>query len=135
MRPVDYLTAFLAGALIYSLFFGKAEAQEVLIHGPSYHFNEGHNNNTYGLGYQYKNFLGGVYYNSERETSIYAGYRIGLTDNLGVVLGAVTGYDRCGVCPAAVLTYRIPIAKTLNLHLNAAPISGGFINLTVGVRH
>ena len=113
----------------------STHAQELLIHGPSLHFNEGHNNGTYGIGYQYKDFLGGVYYNSEWETSVYAGYRLGLVGELGLVVGVVTGYQRCTVCPAALLSYRIPINKTFSIHLNAAPIDGGFVNLTVGVRH
>ena len=134
VRPIDYLAAGLAGAFAASL-LNHAQAQELLIHGPSLHFNEGHNNQTYGVGYQYKDFLGGIYYNSERETSVYGGYRIGLTDNWGVIVGLVTGYERCSVCPAALLTYRIPVSKSINLHFNAAPIDGGFVNLTVGVRH
>ena len=135
MRPIDYLAVGLAGALAASMLFGKARADEFLLHGPSVHFQSGHNDATFGVGYQYKDFLGGVYYNSERETSVYGGYRIGLTDNWGVIVGAVTGYERCSVCPAALLTYRIPVSKSINLHFNAAPIDGGFVNLTVGVRH
>lgn len=135
MRPVDYLAAALAGALAASLLLSEARADEFLIHGPSLHFNQGHNNHTYGLGYQHQNWLGGIYYNSERETSVYAGYRLGLVGELGLVVGVVTGYQRCTVCPAALLSYRIPINKTFSIHLNAAPIDGGFVNLTVGVRH
>ena len=121
--------------LVVLLLSLNTHAQELLIHGPSLHFNSGHNNQTYGIGYQYQNFLGGVYYNSERETSVYAGYRLGLVGELGLVVGVVTGYQRCTVCPAALLSYRIPINKTFSIHLNAAPIDGGFVNLTVGVRH
>ena len=98
--------------LVVLLFSLNTHAQELLIHGPSVHFNEGHNNGTYGVGYQYKDFLGGVYYNSEWETSVYAGYRLGLVGELGLVLGVVTGYERCTVCPAALLSYRIPLNKT-----------------------
>ena len=120
--------------LLLSLLSLNAHAQELLIHGPSLHFNSGHNNQTYGVGYEYKGWLGGIYHNSIRETSVYGGYRIGLTDNLGVILGLVTGYQQCVICPAALLTYRVPLSKTFNLHFNAAPVDGGFVNVTLGIR-
>ena len=133
MRPLDYFIAFLLGALLGTL-VTKARADEVLIHGPSYHFQGGHNNQNYGLGYRSGNWLAGGYYNSEYEPSVYGGYRLPLTESFGVIVGLVTGYQACVVCPAALLTYRIDVSKGMAMYLNAVPVSGGLINLTVGVR-
>ena len=135
MRPLNYFIAFLAGAACAPLLFGKARADEFLIHGPSYHFHSGHNNQNYGLGYRSGRWLVGGYYNSEYEPSVYVGHRLPLTDRFGLIVGLVTGYQACVVCPATLLTYRIPVDKSVSVHLNAAPVSGGFINLTIGVRH
>ena len=130
-RLASWLTVglFLGGFAVYS------QAQEILLHGPSYHFDKQFNNGTYGLGYEYKNFIGGGFYNSERNHSIYGGYRVPLVENLGVIVGVVTNYSRCDVCPAALLTYRVPVTKVFNLHISAAPTEGGFVNLSLGFKY
>ena len=135
MRPIDYAVAALTGALCASLLLGKARADEILIHGPSYHFTSGHNNQNWGLGYRSGNWIAGGYYNSEYEPSVYGGRRLPITQDFGVILGLVAGYQACVVCPAALLTYRIPVDKSVSVHINAQPLGGGLINLTVGVRH
>ena len=128
-----YVIAFLLGAFLASC-FTQSEADELLVHGPSYHFQGGHNNQNYGLGYRSGNWIGGGYYNSEYKASVYGGYRVPLTERFGVILGLVTGYEACSPCPAALLTYRIPVTKGVSVHLNAQPLGGGLINLTLGVR-
>ena len=134
MRFIDYVTAFILGAVCFYLLAGKARADELLVHGPSVHFQGGHNNQNWGLGYRSGDWIAGGYYNSEYEPSVYVGRRLPITEDFGVILGLVAGYEACVVCPAALLTYRIPVDKSVSVHINAQPLGGGLINLTIGIR-
>jgi len=52
-----------------------------------------------------ENVVGGVYYNSLDKLSIVGGYKIQLSDDLTLDVGAVTGYDY-DVVPMARLRYK-----------------------------
>ena len=52
-----------------------------------------------------ENVIGGVYYNSLDKLSIVGGYKIQLSDDLTLDVGAVTGYDY-DVVPMARLRYK-----------------------------
>ena len=124
------LIAFFCGAMLASC---QTQANELILHGPSYHFErKGYNEENYGLGYRFENVTVGFYQNSIDHTSVYLGYRLGLYKRLSVVLGAVTGYETLPVMPAAVLTYSQPILKGLNLHVNLIPFKEGLINVALG---
>lgn len=55
--------------------------------------------------YNNDNFIAGVYYNSERTASSYLGYRFE-NNNLGLEVGAVTGYSHETVIPYVRGTYK-----------------------------
>ena len=58
--------------------------------------------------YQNEQFITGIYYNSESKTSIYGGYVIEPTQNVGVELVIVTGYEKMGVfAPHVRVTYDV----------------------------
>lgn len=128
-----YLLAFLAGVLLASC---NARGAELIVHGPSHHFdNTDYNSATYGLGYRFdNNVVVGSYKNSIDRQSVYGGYLLQANRYVGLLVGAVTGYEQHTVWPAAVLVLTAPISKSFNLHLNLAPVNGGFINLSVGVK-
>ena len=112
-----------------------AQAGELLLHGPSYHFGPTeYNNANYGLGYAFdNNFVLGAYENSINKTSVYAGYCFTVTQRISVLAGAVSGYE-IPVAPAVVLSYRVPITERLGLRINLVPFGSGVINLALGVR-
>ena len=79
---------------------------------------------------EHDGYIAGAYYNSERETSLYAGYRFE-HNSLGLELGAVGGYNNLGpVIPYVRFTYDI----NDNVVLFTSP-AGERINnsLTVGI--
>jgi hypothetical protein len=50
--------------------------------------------------------IAGAYYNSEERVSFYGGYRFEPVDNIGIELGAVSGYPALGgVVPYGRVTY------------------------------
>ena len=142
---IDLFTALAAGALLYVGPAPEAEPAELILHGPSYHFDSeaGYNNQNFGLGYAFdNNVVVGTYENSlsrtaqnpERRTSVYAGYLLRLTDHVGIMAGAVTGYEKMPVQPAALLVLTTPIIGHWRVHFNVAPVKGGVINLSLGYR-
>jgi len=134
---IDLVTAFVAGAFLWTLLFPQAQAAEIIFHGPSYHFDEerGYNNANFGLGYAFDNrAVVGTYYNSEYRASVYAGYLIELSAHVGVLIGAATGYEQQVVSPAVLLTFTVPLENRWRLHVNVAPAKDGLINLALGRR-
>lgn len=123
--------------LILALLCLPAQADEIIIHGPSYHFDRdaGYNDSNYGLGYAWKNGLvAGTFYNSESHQTVYGAYRFNLYGNLGLWAGAATGYERAAVIPLIAVTYRVPITKDWALHLNFIPYSQGVLNLAASFK-
>lgn len=53
-------------------------------------------------------YVTGVYYNSVRQTSVYAGRVFAVTDYLDIVVGVVTGYDRPGSKTGALVPLVVP---------------------------
>jgi hypothetical protein len=51
------------------------------------------------IGINYNNFMAGVYYNSEFDFSIYAGYEFYIGEDTNLELGLVTGYKVNDVVP------------------------------------
>lgn len=98
-------------ALVLALNLSLAQAQTfVQINGVSLHDRSGFNGFNYGAGLEQGitervSVAGGWYYNSEYRGSTYAygRYAFYLKDqwNIGVALGAVTGYQRAAVVPMA----------------------------------
>jgi len=142
---IDLVTALGASALLWAMLSPKAEAAELILHGPSYHFDSqaGYNNQNFGLGYAFdNNVVVGAYENSlsrttqnpGRRTSVYAGYLLRLTDHVGIMAGAVTGYEKMPVQPALLLILTAPITRQWHVHFNVAPVKGGVINLSLGYR-
>ena len=94
-----------------SLYVKVAGAQAyVQINGVSAHDRPGYNGLNYGAGIEQTvtrdwNVAGGWYYNSERRGSSYAYGRDSIYKqdswDLGIGVGAVTGYRRAGVVPMA----------------------------------
>ena len=109
-------------------------ADELILHGPSYHFDRSSdfNNDNYGMGYAFDNgFVAGAYHNSIDRTTIYAGYVVRLHARVGIILGVATGYE-IPVAPAAVLNFNMPLDKQWSLHLNILPVKSGVANLAIG---
>ena len=74
------------------------------------HFGQGHermNDNNPGLYVMADNLTAGIYYNSERATSVYAGYTWATADGrFALTVGGVTGYRQARVMPLVVPSYR-----------------------------
>ena len=99
--------------LIICLLFMSITAQAetyVQINGVSAHDRPGYNGFNYGAGVEHTvtkewNVAGGWYYNSERRGSsyVYGRYAVYKQDrwDIGVAVGAVTGYRRSAVVPMA----------------------------------
>lgn len=69
------------------------------------------------VGVQYENFIAGAFLNSEKNKSVYGGFRSEFGD-FGIEYGVVTGYDKLGaVMPMIRGTYDI----NDNLRVFAAP--------------
>lgn len=99
--------------LVFST-FAQAQETKVGLHLFSHHFGDGgkrgywwepnyeFNNNNYGVYAVRDGWTGGVFYNSERRTSIYAGYTWETEQwnrlSAAVTVGAITGY-RPGMRP------------------------------------
>jgi hypothetical protein len=94
-----------------SLYVKVAGAQSyVQINGVSVHDRPGYNGLNYGAGIEHAvakdwTLSGGWYYNSERRGSSYAYGRYTLYErdswDIGIAVGAVTGYQRAAVIPMA----------------------------------
>ena len=111
-----------------------APADELILHGPSHHFDRSSdfNNDNYGVGYAFDNgFVAGTYHNSIDNQTVYAGYVVRLHARVGIILGVATGYG-IPVAPAAVLNLNMPLDKRWSLHLNILPIKQGVANLALG---
>jgi hypothetical protein len=51
------------------------------------------------VGLNYNDFIAGVYYNSQDELSLYAGYEFDISKDTTIEIGAVSGYDYGTVAP------------------------------------
>lgn len=68
-------------------------------------FEEKYNSVHPHIRYQDERIISGVYYNSEREISMYIGQRLEHKD-FGIEYGVVTGYSEAGVVPYLRGTYQ-----------------------------
>lgn len=91
---VVVLAIFLSGCYCKS---AKADTK-FGVHMGSIHFAGDYNNFNPGVYVNHDGWTGGVYYNSERRVSAYAGYTFA-TGPLDWTLGAITGYERARVLP------------------------------------
>ena len=86
-----------------------------------YYKKNGFNNNNLGIAYQLDSgYSAGVYYNSVRRTSFYAGKSWMFNDYLGVYTGAATGYKR-SVTPFVSGLINIPVTEKYSVLINVIP--------------
>ena len=79
---------------------------------PRYEYNQIHPH----VRLEHDNFISGIYYNSERNVSIYGGYRIE-KEKLGYEFGLVSGYEQSDIIPFFRTTYNV----SDNINIFAAP--------------
>jgi hypothetical protein len=98
-------------ALVSALYLSLSQAETyVQVNGASLHDQSGYNGFNYGAGLEQEvhgpwSVAAGWYYNSEYRGSTYAYGRYSVYNkdswNLGIAVGAVTGYQRASVVPMA----------------------------------
>ena len=131
---VDRVILLLAVIAFTVSYCTPTPADELILHGPSYHFDRSSNfnNDNYGIGYVLDNgVVAGTFRNSLDNQTLYAGYLWRFHPRVGLIVGAATGYEY-PIVPAAILNFNAPISKQLSLHLNILPIKQGVANLAIG---
>lgn len=99
--------------------FGPANADEVTVHLGSKHFSVvDYNFNEFnpGAGININNFIGGIYYNSIKNVSVYGGYAFE-HGPIGIDVGLVTGYG------IPVLPMASPYVKLGAVKLSLLPVA------------
>lgn len=86
------------------------------------------NNANVGVYFRRDNVVVGTYYNSIRKESFYAGYVQPITDNVDIIVGAVSGYNGPGYRAKPVMPMLIPSA-----HWDITSKFGIRANLAIGV--
>lgn len=116
------------------------------VHVASVHTRAGYNNTNPGIGLRWADADGdgpvvGVYHNSERGVSVYAGYAWNWTIagalSVQVTAGAVTGYKRAPVVPMIMPSLAYALDKKSAVRLSAVPPVGkmaGVAHLTYDVK-
>lgn len=116
------------------------------VHIASVHTQGGYNNTNPGVGLRWADASGdgpvvGVYFNSERSTSVYAGYAwnwpIAGALSAQITVGAVTGFKRAPVVPMVMPSLAYARDKKTALRLSAIPPVGkmaGVVHLTYDVK-
>lgn len=84
------------------------------------------NNSNPGVYARWDNIVVGTYYNSIRKQSLYAGYVYQVTDNIDVVIGAVSGYNGPGyrakpVMPMVIPSVHFKVWENTSVRINIAP--------------
>ena len=87
--------------------------------------NRAWNNYNPGVYFRHENWVAGTYFNSIRKQSFYAGYVYGLTSNIDIVFGAVSGYNGPGyrakpVMPMVVPSFHFPLTDAVSARINLA---------------
>ena len=121
----------IATAILLSLNFQCAEADEVILSTLSYHFfQKGANQENLGLHYIADNGLTlGFYRNSADRDSQHIGYSFPLYKQVGMTVGAVTAYaEHAFLTPYFSFSYRQPIDK----HWGITYTIGGLQVINVG---
>ena len=124
----------LAAAVLLSLNIQCVEASEIVISTFSYHFfQKGENNENLGLHYVADNGLTvGFYRNSMDRDSQYLGYSFPLYKQIGMSVGAVTGYAKNAyLVPYFAFSYRQPITE----HWGITYTVGGLQVINVGASY
>lgn len=107
-------------AIILALFAANAalalELSTIGVDLVSHHIgNDTLNNTNPGLyGRLDNDVAAGVYYNSYKKTSVWAGYQFDWKYG-GVLVGAVTGYPCCAVMPVVLPSARLPLGFRLSV--------------------
>ncbi|CAB4134474.1 hypothetical protein UFOVP273_93 [uncultured Caudovirales phage] len=61
----------------------------------------------------------GVYRNSYKNVSMYAGYSYQYSANTSIIAGVLTGYPICrktyGICPGAAIKYLVPVTENTRM--------------------
>jgi hypothetical protein len=88
------------------LITAAATAVAVGVHIGTYHFeSHGYNDFNPGVYVRVDNVQVGTYYNSHRRGSVYLAYSINITDNVDVLVGGVTGYNKTAT-PLVTVAYK-----------------------------
>ena len=108
--------------LALSLLCLTAQADVLGIDVASIHEHPGMNGVNPGLYLRKDNGLSaGVYYNSERRLSTWAGYTVhDDADRFAITLGAVTGYKECPICPLVIPSVRFGLTDATSVRLSLA---------------
>jgi hypothetical protein len=98
---MNRLFVFCVGVLLGLALTKGCRADTLVLHAATPHFSETnrygerYNNINPGAGYAWNNGVtAGAYYNSYRNWSAYVGYQHQMTEELGVLVGVVTGYRK-----------------------------------------
>jgi hypothetical protein len=140
-----YLSILIGMAVLAFTQLVRAETavgvHQVSIHSQKYQAHtmprETWNNVNPGIYIHHDNWVGGVYYNSERRTSVYAGYAYPVTDYFDLVAGVVTGYRGYTLAPILIPSLHLPLTDKIEVRLNlAVGVKGGAtaINLALEYR-
>ena len=126
---IDWITIILLAIVFaYAMFVDDADAADLMIHGPSAHFDSTHtnyNNLNLGLGVRLENgAVLGAYDNSFDDLSVYAGYDAKLAQwgpvEARVTFYAVTGYT-VAVLPEVMAYASVKLSPRVYLSLGASP--------------
>lgn len=110
---------YIAALAIFLAWPTQAETV-VGVHMGSIHFSGSYNDVNPGLYVNHDGYTAGVYYNSERHVSAYAGYTVG-TGPIDWTLGAITGYDRAKVLPLIAPSVKINFTDSVGGRLVLLP--------------
>ena len=126
-------TVFFTAALALSAFAVQAAdfaPTHFIVHVASVHTQPGYNNTNPGIGLRWADAAGdglvaGVYYNSERSTSAYAGYawnwQIAGPVSAQIVVGGVGGYKRAAVVPMLLPSVALRLTPVTSVRLSGSP--------------
>lgn len=135
IRKIWLGLCLLAFAATMFLLSTQANA-EVVVHTAGVHIGSKHfpqnnwNNSNPGVylrgtinnaGLANGDYVVGTYYNSERRQSAYIGYVYPVMDNVDVVLGVISGYNRMAVLPMVVPSVHVPLVDGWNARLSFLP--------------
>lgn len=90
------------------------------VHLGSVHFSGDYNNVNPGVYINHNSWTGGVYYNSERHVSAYAGYTVS-TGPIDWTLGAITGYQRAKVLPLVAPSFKYDFNEQIGARVVLLP--------------
>lgn len=137
------MKAIILSGLLLSAFAATAAdfaPTHLTVHLASVHSQPGYNNINLGAGLRWADSAGdgpvaGIYYNSDRSTSAYAGYSwnwpLAGPVSVQLMAGGVTGYRRAAVAPMLLPSLAYAVTPRAAVRVSFAPA----IALTTAVAH